>query len=59
MLLFDRCKKNDLHEQSAEKICPKTFMKNKFRNRYVNNLSKLARMTGSGATCFRIYEKYK
>ena len=46
-------KKDDLQE-SAEKICPKIKEINNFLKR--NTKTKLARMTGSGATCFGIYE---
>ena len=46
-------KKNDLQE-SAQKICPKIKEINNFLKR--NTKTKLARMTGSGATCFGIYE---
>ena len=46
-------KKNDLQE-SAEMICPKIKEINNFLKR--NTKTKLARMTGSGATCFGIYE---
>ena len=46
-------KKNDL-QVPAEKICPQIKEINNFLKR--NTKIKLARMTGSGATCFGIYE---
>ena len=52
-LIYLAKRRNDL-QNSAEKICPKIKEVNDFLN--LNTKATFARMTGSGATCFGIYE---